>query len=82
MFTALDRVWPLVGLAFAFLAIVCWMALFGRLAIELARQIASAPVLVTKKRYCLEIGKSQMGRCQAETYFGEVLCWLQRYWTG
>jgi hypothetical protein len=35
VFTALDRVWPLVGLAFAFLAIVCWMALFGRLAIAL-----------------------------------------------
>jgi hypothetical protein len=35
MFTALDRAWPLVGLAFALLAVIYWMALFGRLAIAL-----------------------------------------------
>ena len=35
MFTALNRAWPLVGLAFALLAVVCWIALFARLAIAL-----------------------------------------------
>jgi hypothetical protein len=35
MFTAIDRAWPFVGLAFALLAVVCWIALFGRLAIAL-----------------------------------------------
>ena len=28
MFTAFDRVWPLVGLAFALATIVCWITLF------------------------------------------------------
>ena len=35
VFTAFDRVWPLVGLALTLVAIVCWMTLLGHLAIKL-----------------------------------------------
>ena len=35
VFVALDRVWPLVGLTLALLAIVWWITLFGHLAIKL-----------------------------------------------
>ena len=35
VFTAFDRVWPLVGLTLALLAIVWWMTLLGHLAITL-----------------------------------------------
>jgi hypothetical protein len=35
VFTAFDRVWPLVGLALALVAIVWWMTFLGHLAIKL-----------------------------------------------
>jgi hypothetical protein len=35
VFEAFDRVWPLVGLALALLAIVWWITLLGHLAITL-----------------------------------------------
>ena len=47
-----------------------------------AQLIASAPILITTKRYGLEPEKVKMARRQAGTYLGKVLRWLQRYWTG
>jgi hypothetical protein len=35
VFTAFDRVWPLVGLTLALAAIVCWIALLSHVAIKL-----------------------------------------------
>jgi hypothetical protein len=35
VFTAFDRVWPLVGLALASATIVCWITLFSHVPIKL-----------------------------------------------
>ena len=85
MFTAFDRVWPLVGLALALATIVCWMTLSRPLGNQIAliasfshsqafrgcaaNRISSIPI--TTKRYGLETGKSQNGEASSRNILGQ-----------